>query len=272
MSTVEMLQEKLDEKPYAEVVRVLGYPITNVTLDEAVFCVSQFLFDPVLHHIVVVNTNKFWLADHDPELGEIIRHAEMVITEYGPVWASKILGTPLKANVRGIGLFRSLLPYLQEWQTPVYFFGAREQVLRQMLQQVSTCYPRLQIAGARHGFYHLSDEAAIVSDINGSGASVLFVAMGSPRQELFIESHRKELQPRVAMGVGGSFDVLAGLKRDAPAWTHHGMEWLYRLWQDPRNLLRRYARVHSWFVYHTLCEKLAHLNDHRVKHHIEQHH
>ncbi|HZU09365.1 MAG TPA: WecB/TagA/CpsF family glycosyltransferase [Pseudacidobacterium sp.] len=271
MSTVEILHEP-SEISRTEVVNVLGIPITNVTLDEAISRVAVFLSEPYLHHIVVVNTNKFWLADHHPGLGRIIRNAEMVITEYGPVWASRILGTPLKANVRGIGLFRSLLPWLQEWREPVYFFGARQEVLNRMLQQVSACYPHLQIAGARNGFFQSHEEDSIISSINQSGASVLFVAMGSPRQELFIENHREELAPRVAMGVGGSFDVLAGLKRDAPSWTHHGMEWIYRLWQDPRNLLGRYARVHSWFVYHTLHEKLAHSYGHRTTLHPGGHH
>jgi N-acetylglucosaminyldiphosphoundecaprenol N-acetyl-beta-D-mannosaminyltransferase len=158
--------------------------------------------------------------------------------------------------VRGVGLFLSLIPKFEEWGVSVYFFGAREEVLQKLLQRVRREYPRLRIAGARNGFYETPEEAKIVSDINTSGAAVLFVAIGSPHQEFFIERHRGILSPRVVMGVGGSFDVLAGIKQDAPAWTHCGIEWLYRLWLDPKNLLKRYMRVHPWFVWHTLRARI----------------
>jgi N-acetylglucosaminyldiphosphoundecaprenol N-acetyl-beta-D-mannosaminyltransferase len=237
-------------------VNLFGIPVANVTPEEAVECVHQFLKEDSLHHLVVVNTNKFWMAHHIDGMYDIIRRAEMIISEYGGVWASRVLGTPLKANVRGVGLFLSLIPKFEEWGVSVYFFGAREEVLQKLLQSVRREYPRLRIAGARNGFYETSEEAKIVSDINASGAAVLFVAIGSPNQEFLIERHRGILSPRVVMGVGGSFDVLAGIKQDAPAWTHCGIEWLYRLWLDPKNLLKRYMRVHPWFVWHTLRARI----------------
>jgi N-acetylglucosaminyldiphosphoundecaprenol N-acetyl-beta-D-mannosaminyltransferase len=240
----------------ADIVRLFGVPITNVTPEEAIGCVQSFLDEDSLHHIIVVNTNKFWMADHVSGIGDILKRAEMVIPEYGPVWAARMLGTPLKGTVRGVGLFLNVMPRFEEWEVPVYFFGAREEILQAMLDRVRRDFPDLPVAGARNGFYQPSDEEQIVSDINASGAAALFVAMGSPRQEFFIEKYRDRLLPRVAMGVGGSFDVLAGLKQDAPAWTHHGLEWLYRLWLDPRNLLMRYMRVHPWFVWRTVRERI----------------
>jgi N-acetylglucosaminyldiphosphoundecaprenol N-acetyl-beta-D-mannosaminyltransferase len=152
---------------------------------------------------------------------------------------------------------KSLLPWLEQERVPIYFLGGREEVLRTVLGKLQIVHPRLAIAGARNGYFQQAEETTIVDDINESGAAILFVAIGSPRQEFFIEKYRSALQPRVAMGVGGSFDVLAGIKRDAPAWTQHGIEWLYRLWQDPRNLWKRYLRAHPWFIYHTLREKLS---------------
>ena len=241
----------------ADSVCVLGYAITNVTLDEAVGRVACFLKEPGLHHVVVVNTNKIWLADRTPELSEILHRAEMLITEYGPVWASRVLGTPLKANVRGIGLLQALLPALERSRVPIYLLGGREPVLRTLLGKLQLTYPHLAIVGARNGYFELPEETAVIEDVNRSAAEVLFVAMGSPRQELLVERHRSALQVRVAMGVGGSFDVLAGVKRDAPPWMHHGTEWAYRLWQDPRHLWKRYLRAHPWFVYRTLCDKAA---------------
>lgn len=233
-------------------IRLFGIPVANVTPSEAVEHVRGFLGENTLHHIAVVNTNKFWLARHVEGVSSILKSAEMVIPEFGAVWASRILDVPLKANVRGVGLFLSLIPRFEEWGVPIYFLGAREEVLQSLLARVHTEYPRLQIAGARNGYFQLSDEPEIISEINSSGAVALFVALGSPTQEFFIERHRANLHPKVAMGVGGSFDVLAGLKKDAPAWSHCGVEWLYRLWLDPKNLVKRYMRVHPWFVWYTL--------------------
>lgn len=236
-------------------VSVLGYPVTNVTIDEAILRFAFFLEEPRLHHIVVVNTNKIWLANRNRELGQILRRTEMVITEYGPVWASRVLGTPLKANIRGIGLLQALLPWLEEHRVPIYLLGARQEVLSILLGQLAVTYPHLEIVGARNGYFDAQEEPGIVDDINKRGAAALFVAMGSPRQELFIERHRSQLRARVAMGVGGSFDVLAGIKKDAPGWMQHGTEWVYRLWQDPKNLWKRYLQAHPWFVYQTLRAK-----------------
>lgn len=237
-------------------VLLFGVPVANVSLEEAVECVHQFLHEHSLHHIVVVNTNKFWIANHVPGINDILKSAEMIVSEYGGVWASGVLGTPIKANVRGVGVFLSLIPKFEEWGVPVYFLGARQEVLQMLLERVRRDYPRLQIAGARNGFFDASEEDKIAADIRASGAAALFVAMGSPRQEFFVEKYRRTLGPRVVMGVGGSFDVLAGIKSDAPAWTHCGIEWLYRLCLDPRNLLKRYMRVHPWFVWHTLRERI----------------
>jgi N-acetylglucosaminyldiphosphoundecaprenol N-acetyl-beta-D-mannosaminyltransferase len=238
-------------------IRLFGVPVANVTPAEAVECVRDFLDEDTLHHIAVVNTNKFWLANHVDGVNKILMNAEMVIPEFGAVWASRILGSPLKANVRGVGLFLSLIPRFEEWGASVYFLGAREEVLQGLLSRVRCEYPGLRIAGSRNGYFSPSEEGKIVADINSSGADVLFVAMGSPNQEFFIERHKTALHAKVAMGVGGSFDVLAGLKKDAPAWSHCGIEWLYRLWLDPKNLMKRYMRVHPWFVWYTLRVRVA---------------
>ncbi len=255
MTTIAVVSDKtLRTEP--DVVRVLGFPVANVTRQQAVERVRRFLDRPSLHHIVVANTNKFWLACHVPGMDGVLGRAEMVIPEYGPVWASRVLGTPLQANVRGIGLFQALLPKLEEWDAPVYFLGASPQTLALMLVRLRTRFPRLRIAGAHDGFFPAAQEEEMIAGINRSGARILFVAMGSPRQELFIEKYRACLLPRVAMGVGGSFDAVAGVKREAPAWTRCGLEWFYRFCQDPRHLGKRYLRTHPWFIWRTFCERL----------------
>jgi N-acetylglucosaminyldiphosphoundecaprenol N-acetyl-beta-D-mannosaminyltransferase len=148
------------------------------------------------------------------------------------------------------------MPYLEEKRVPVFFLGAKPDVLEKMKSHLEATNPNLAIAGMRSGYFETNQEQEIVDEINRSGAQILFVAMGTPRQEFWIERHRENLHIRVAMGVGGSFDVLAGIKKDAPQWVRNGGEWLYRLVQDPRNLWKRYLRTNPWFVYRVLRERM----------------
>lgn len=235
---------------------LLGYPVDSLDIPDAVSRVGRFVKESGLHHIVAINANKLWLADRAKGLRRIMRQAELVIPEYAVVWACRVLGKPLKGHVGGIMLLKALLPWLEREQIPVFFLGAKAPVLEQMKARLGSEHPRLVVAGMRSGYFEASQNEEIVGEINRSGAAILFVALGTPRQELWIEEHRHDLAVRVAMGVGGSFDVLAGTKKDAPQWVRHGGEWLYRLAQDPKNLWKRYMTTSPWFVYRVLRERM----------------
>jgi N-acetylglucosaminyldiphosphoundecaprenol N-acetyl-beta-D-mannosaminyltransferase len=235
---------------------LLGFPVDSLSIETAVSQVGGFLKQNGLHHVVAINANKLWLAERMPELKHIVQRAELVIPEYAVVWACAVLGRRVQSHVGGVMLLKALLPWLEEEQVPVYFLGAKAPVLALMTTKLEAAHPKLVIAGMRSGYFQPSAEEQIVGDINRSGAKLLFVAMGTPRQELWIESHRQDLKVRVAMGVGGSFDVVAGVKRDAPNWIRHGGEWIYRLGQDPKNLWKRYLKTNPWFVYRVLRERI----------------
>jgi len=235
--------------------QLLGYPVDSLDIDDAVCRVGGFVKAGGFHHVVAINANKLWLAEQYPQLREILWNAEMVIPEYAVVWACRKLRRPLKGHVGGVMLLKALLPYLERERVSAFFLGAKEIVLQQMKSQLYATHPQLVVAGLRSGYFDVSEEQQIVQQINDSGAEILFVAMGTPRQELWIERHRDRLRVKVAMGVGGSFDVLAGIKKDAPQWVRHGGEWLYRLAQDPRNLWKRYLTTNPWFVYRVLRER-----------------
>lgn len=236
--------------------RLLGYPVDSVDICEAVRRVGGFIKTGGFHHVVAINANKLWLAERCPDLRKILSNADLVIPEYAVVWACRKLRNPLKGHVGGIMLLKALVPYLEKEQISVFFLGAKPAVLEQMKAQLAATYPRLVIAGLCSGYFKTSQEQEIVEQINHSRADILFVAMGTPRQELWIERHRHNLHVKVSMGVGGSFDVLAGIKKDAPQWMRHGGEWLYRLIQDPRNLWKRYLTTNPWFVYRVLRERI----------------
>ena len=236
--------------------RLLGYPVDSLDIPDAVGRVEGFLKEGGFHHVVAINANKLWLAEQHPELKAILWKAALVIPEYAVVWGCRKLRRPVKGHVGGVMLLKALMPYLEEKRVPVFFLGAKPDVLEKMKSHLEATNPNLAIAGMRSGYFETNQEQEIVDEINRSGAQILFVAMGTPRQEFWIEKHRQNLHIRVAMGVGGSFDVLAGIKKDAPQWVRNGGEWLYRLVQDPRNLWKRYLRTNPWFVYRVLRERM----------------
>ena len=235
---------------------LLGYPVDSLDICEAVRRVDSFIKVGSFHHVVAINANKLWLAEKYPDLKRILWRAELIIPEYAVVWACRKLRKPVKGHVGGVMLLKALVPHLAEERIPAFFLGAKPAVLARMKAQLAATYPQLVIAGLCPGYFDRNHEQQIVQQINDSKAEILFVAMGTPRQELWIERHRRNLRVKVAMGVGGSFDVLAGLKKDAPQWVRHGGEWLYRLVQDPRNLWKRYLTTNPWFVYRVLRERI----------------
>jgi N-acetylglucosaminyldiphosphoundecaprenol N-acetyl-beta-D-mannosaminyltransferase len=159
--------------------------------------------------------------------------------------------------VLGISLFRRLLEVAPEKGWSVYLLGAKPEVVAALVERLRRERPGLRIAGHRHGFMSAEEESAVVAEIARARPDLLFVAMGSPRQEYWLEQFGAATGARVTLGVGGSFDVLAGVKRDTPDWARgRGLEWLYRLWLDPRNLWKRYLITNSWFLWRVFSERL----------------
>jgi N-acetylglucosaminyldiphosphoundecaprenol N-acetyl-beta-D-mannosaminyltransferase len=238
-----------------ERVNVLGAAIDSLTMEEAVERVGKLIESGRPHRVTVVNANKFWLMRRDKELAEIVRSSDLIIPEYAVVWGAQRLGRPLRGHVGGIMLLQALLPVCEERGWRPYFLGAQPEVVLDTVRRVLLRHPRLNIAGWHHGYLDAESEPAVLADIRRSAPDILFVAMGSPRQERWIHDHQAELGVPVAIGVGGTFDVLAGRRREAPKWTRHGFEWLYRLAQDPR-LLRRYLVTNTWFVKEIYASRL----------------
>lgn len=190
---------------------------------------------------IIVNASK------DPELKLIIESADLVIPDgIGLVYASKIMGIPLEERVTGIDFLEAILGYLEETGQSIFFLGSRPAdgtspgIAETAAKRIKEKYRNLNIAGTYHGYFNEEDEAGIVRRINESGADFLCAALGSPKQEKFVARHREALRVKGAIGVGGSLDVWAGtLKRAPEFYRNHGLEWLYRLAQQPS----RYKRM-----------------------------
>lgn len=205
---------------------------------------------------VVLNAAKVVMMADVPELRTIVRQCALVNADgQSVVWAARLLGHRVPERVAGIDLMHRLLQRAEKAGWPVYFLGARQEVLDRCISACEAAYPALVIAGAHHGYF--TDDAAMADAVRESGARLLFVGISSPRKELFLAEQRDRLGPLLAVGVGGAFDVVAGLTRRAPVWMQRtGLEWLYRFMQEPRRMWRRYLVGNLRFVGMVLAEAL----------------
>src|SRR5262249_48221247 len=196
--------------------------------------------------------------NQDDALKQVLIDADVVTADgMSVVWASRVLGQPVKQRVTGIDLFAHLVETAAARGLSVYFLGAREESVRRVVEFFANKYPTLRIAGHQNGYFELSQSRSVCEAIRQSGADLLFVAMGSPRQERWIASNIASTGVRFAMGVGGSFDHVSGLARRAPLWMQRsGLEWLYRLGSEPRRLWRGYLIGNSAFIWLIVRERL----------------
>ncbi|APM40403.1 WecB/TagA/CpsF family glycosyltransferase [Clostridium kluyveri] len=157
----------------------------------------------------------------------------------GTVLASRIVRPPVKEKIAGIEVMEALIEKCSEERNPIYLLGARQNILEDCIKNLKSKYPNLNIAGSHNGYFNLDECEDIIQNIKESGAHILFVAMGAPRQDIFIVENMDRLPCRVYMGVGGSFDVFSGKTKRAPAWMiKSGLEWLYRVFKEPWRIKR----------------------------------
>ncbi len=169
------------------------------------------------------------------------------------MWASRILGQPLPERVAGIDLFVAILERAASTGHSVYFLGATDEVLDELVRRISRRFPTLRIAGSRNGYW--SDDGEVIDAVRAAHPDFLFLAIPSPRKEFWLNEHLQALGVPFVMGVGGSFDVLAGKVKRAPLWVQKlGCEWLYRVCQEPRRMWKRYLFGNARFIQLTFKE------------------
>ncbi len=233
--------------PSSKRTRILNVPVDMVDAGEAMGIFRELMKNEECSLIVTPNSEIIVNASKDPELKSIIEQADLVIPDgIGLVYASRIMGVPLRERVTGIDFLGAILGYLEETGESIFFLGSKPGdgntlgIAEVAAEKIKEKYRNLKIAGTHHGYFKEPDEPEIVKAINDSGADFLCVAMGSPKQEKFVSRWRNELNVKGAIGVGGSLDVWAGtLKRAPEFYRNHGLEWLYRLIQEPS----RYKRM-----------------------------
>ena len=206
-----------------------------------------------------MNAAKYVRAMQDPLLRGFIRRADVVSPDgAGPLWAARRLGLTVPERVPGVDLMLALLPAAARRGWPVFLLGARPKVVEQAAAEARRRWPDLVIAGTHHGYFGADQEPKVVESIRCSGARLLFVALGTPRQERFLERWFAKTGVVYAQGVGGGFDVLAGVARRAPTWVQRaGLEGVYRMLLEPRKRWRRVIVDNARFVVLVLREVQA---------------
>jgi N-acetylglucosaminyldiphosphoundecaprenol N-acetyl-beta-D-mannosaminyltransferase len=229
---------------------LFGMRIDNLTMEQTVRRCLHAVDSGDLLEVGVVNAAKIVNMRRDSALREAVAGCGVVVADgQSVVWASRLLGAPLTERVAGIDLFQRLLVEAEKRGLPVYFLGAKPEVLDEMLRRLRRKLPGLKVAGSRHGYFTDGEAGAVADEIGESGARLLFLGMTSPKKETFVARYGERTGASVIHGVGGSFDVLAGLVRRAPrTWQRLGLEWLYRAAQEPRRLGRRYLTTNMAFL------------------------
>ena len=236
-------------------IHILGTPIDNLTMQETLDMVDAAIKNNEHIHHTVVNAGKIVSMHENPELKESVTEADLINADgQAVVWASRLFKQPLKERVAGIDLMERLVESAHKKSYRIFFFGAKEEVVSKLVAKYTGQYSAAIIAGYRNGYFGKEDERKIAESIAQSKPNILFVAITSPVKENFLYQNRDLLKNvNLIMGVGGSFDVVAGYVKRAPKWMQRaGLEWLFRVYQEPGRMLKRYIIGNSKFVFITL--------------------
>lgn len=238
-------------------IEMLNCPMDVSTLAETTALIRDAIkADRFVQH-VVVNVAKVVNMRDDKALSGSVRSCDIInIDGMGLVFAARILGHHVPERVAGIDLFYELVDMSRGEKLPLFLLGGTAEVVENTASNLKAKYPGVQIVGYHHGYFW-DREQDVVEMIRASGAKLLFVAITSPKKENFIAKWRRELGVTFVMGVGGTFDIVAGKVERAPAWMQKaGLEWLYRTLQEPGRLLWRYTRTNGIFAILVLRELL----------------
>ncbi|MBU0518755.1 WecB/TagA/CpsF family glycosyltransferase [bacterium] len=224
--------------------------VDNVNLEDTLKHCEDYIRSGVPHQIVVVNVAKLVKARHDQILRRIINDADIVGADGMPlVWLSKYMGQPIAGRVNGTDLMGELVKKAAEKGHSIYFLGAKPDVVRKVVDSYTKLYPKLKVAGYRDGYFKSEEEDRVADEIRESGADIIFLAFGSPKKEKFVSKYLYRMGVPVVHGVGGSFDVVAGVTKRAPVWMQNwGLEWFYRFLQEPGRMWKRYLLTNLNFL------------------------
>jgi len=245
------------DRPMPRSIHFFGIEIRNTVMEEALDWIVDRVHNNERSLLAFVNPDCLNIAWNDPIYREVLENAERVLPDgIGIHLGCRIMGTRLADNLNGTDLFPRLCERASQEGLSIYLLGARPGVAVETARVIRKKYPALKIAGTKHGYFTAGENAEVIREINESGADILLVATGAPRQELWLADNAAALKPILRMGVGGLFDFYSGRIRRAPIWVRElGMEWVWRLLMEPRRLWRRYVIGNPLFLARVWREK-----------------
>ena len=233
---------------------IMGLQFDNITMEEALDAAKALLQGEHAARVVTPNAEIAYEALHDENMRTLLNSAELMLPDgAGVVLTSKILKTPLKQKVAGVDFADGLLGVLETTGQSLYLLGSKPGIGELAAQKMMQKHPKLRIAGIADGYFQ--DEAPVIDKINASGADVLFVCLGAPKQEQFMARHQKALHVKLMAGLGGTLDSFAGTVKRAPKWMIRlNLEWLYRLIKEPKRF-KRMLRLPK-YLWAVVCKRI----------------
>lgn len=241
-------------------VRLIDSPVDAVTMEQVIeLCLGWIRGDRRPRQILTTNVALIVAIRSDSKLNQVVESAELVVADGVPIlWTSRLLHAALPGRVAGVDLMARLLKRGDQEKLRVFFLGAHQEVVTALVEQTKQKYPQLVITGYRNGYFNQQKWPEIIQQIRDSQADILFVGMPSPFKETWCFDHLQALGTPIVLGVGGSFDVLAGFTRRAPLWMQNaGLEWFWRLLMEPRKMWKRYLTTNTVFLTLLMREMLV---------------
>jgi len=229
---------------------LLGCPVDVLTMAETIELATEAMREKKTLQHVAMNVAKLVNMRSNAILREDVMRSDLIgIDGMGIVLAARLLAIPVQERVPGIDLFQALLAVCAREGFRPFLLGAKPEILQKTCKAITAQFPSIQFAGSRNGYFTPDQEMLIVDEISNSRADCLFIGMPTPKKERFLAEHRQRLSVPFIMGVGGSFDVLAGQVRRAPkSMQALGLEWLYRVYEEPRRMWWRYLNTNTQFA------------------------
>lgn len=235
---------------------ILSVPVDTHQYEELFLKIEKDFHSGNVKIIFAVNPEKIMRAKRDPELFSALKEADFLIPDgIGTAIGLRLIYGERVSRTTGIGVMRHLLDLADRKKYKVFIFGSKLNVNEVASSNIQSSYPSLDIAGTQHGYLSKEEDEVLVRRINSLGVDILFVGLGSPKQEKWIHRYKKFLKVKIIIGIGGSLEVLAGIIPAAPLWLQNiGLEWLYRLIREPSRFKRQ--MVLPWFAFEVLKEKI----------------
>ncbi len=239
-------------------INFLDCPLDSISYAQTVErCLSWCRGQRTSHIVVTVNAAILMMMRQDQELSQACTSADLIVADgMSVVWGTKLLGIAVPERIAGVDLMASLLEQAAGRGLKVFFLGAKEEVVIKLVEICHAEYPGLVVAGYRNGYFTEEQHPDIIAIVKQSKADLLFVGMPSPFKDVWCKKYKQQLNVPVIMGVGGSFDVLAGFVKRAPVWMQRrGLEWFWRFLKEPGKMWKRYLVTNSLFIWHVLRHK-----------------